>query len=86
MSITSPDFDPWAERHPSVRHFKGALTPNPKLPPAAQEMADVFHETALYLLNKLEDGPELSAALRSLWEAKNSAVLQQLIDVGQVEG
>lgn len=72
--------NPWQSRHPSVRHFERLLTPNPNLPEHLWNISKDFEDLALKLLDKVGDGQELSAALRLLWEAKNCAVMQNVID------
>ncbi len=72
--------DPWAGRHPSVRHFGRVFTPNPKLQTTAAHLARVFEKLALDLIETCNDGPELSTALRKLREAKDCAVLQSVFD------
>jgi hypothetical protein len=71
----------WEDRHSSVKHFRNVLRPNPSLPDGKpREIADEFWILANKLLRLTNDGPELSAALRKLWEAKNCAVLQAVMD------
>lgn len=49
------------------------------LPPALQNISRPFHNLAHQLVNEHElDGPELSAGLRKLLEAKDCAVRAQL--------
>jgi hypothetical protein len=69
----------WTGRHPSVRHFE-PLFAYDHLPVHLQEISAHFHATALALLHLLEDGPELSASLRKLLEAKDCAVRQAVLD------
>lgn len=72
--------NPWQHRHLSVRHFERLLKPNPNLPEHLWSIAKDFEDLALKLLDRLGDGPELSATLRLLWEAKNCAIMQVVID------
>jgi hypothetical protein len=73
--------DPWANRHPSVKHF-GQLFAYSHLPEHLQAISYPFAQLAGDLLNALQDGPELSAALRKLVEAKDCAVRQAVMDRG----
>ena len=71
-------------RHQSVQHLVDLLDPNPNLP--AGQMADLAALTAKFrddVLDLAEDGPELSAGLRKLLEAKDCFVRQALIDGGR---
>lgn len=61
-------------RHPSVQHFAHHFD-HDHLPPHLAAVSAPFHELAQGLVDRLPDNPELSSALRSLWDAKNSAVL-----------
>jgi hypothetical protein len=69
-----------ASRNPSVEHVARLLDPNPNLPvplgAVAVRVADMRDE----LLTMLGDGPELTAGLRKLLEAKDCFVRQALID------
>lgn len=71
-----------SERHPATAHLVDLLDPNPNLP--AGPMADLAHLTAAFRDDVLAllpcDGPELSAGLRKLLEAKDCLVHQALID------
>jgi hypothetical protein len=76
-----PEFEaPWAGRHPSTQHFaplfEFAHLPIGKLRVTSADCA-VF---AALMVDALPDGPELSAGLRKLLEAKDcfvrAAVLQ----------
>jgi len=73
MTTTSDDL--WLSRHPSVRHFQPHFKFD-HLPEHLQPLSATFHTAAVNLLRLCkEDGPELTVALRKLFEAKNSAVL-----------
>lgn len=63
----------WQDRHPSVQHF-APLFRYDHLPTALQRVSRPFDELATSLLDLIPDGPELSAALRKLLEAKDCAV------------
>ena len=68
-------------RHSSVAQVAGWLTNvNPNLPGPQRLLAqDVAQLTGL-LLTRLDDGPELTAGLRKLLEAKDCFVRQSLAD------
>lgn len=61
-------------RHPSVVHFAHHFD-HDHLPANLAAVSAPFHDMAQHLVDQLPDNPELSSALRSLWDAKNSAVL-----------
>ena len=71
--------NPWADRHPSVKHF-APLFAYAHLPERLQLISAPFGELAAVMLQRLSDGPELSAALRKLVEAKDCAVRQSVLD------
>lgn len=71
--------DRWSKRHPSVAHFE-PLFEYGHLPEHLQAVSKPFAKLALVLLAQLHDGPELSAGLRKLVEAKDCAVRQAVID------
>lgn len=60
-------------RHLSTQHMLKVLAPNPKLPAESFAIADRFFGLALGMIN-LGDGPELTAGLRKLLEAKDCFV------------
>jgi len=64
---------PWTDRHPSVRHFQ-PLFRYDHLPEQLQQVSQPFAELAVRMLVLCPDGPELSAGLRKLLEAKDCAV------------
>lgn len=80
------NFDPiLATRHPSTQHMMEMLTPNPNLPDGLPaQISTKFHHLAVDLASSLEDGPELTAGLRKLLEAKDcfvrSAVFGKTVD------
>jgi hypothetical protein len=47
-------------------------------------VATIVWEAAVEVVEKLEDGPELSAGLRKLLEAKDCLVRQRLLDEGVI--
>jgi hypothetical protein len=70
---------PWGERHPSVAHFE-PLFEYGHLPQPLQDVSAAFADLAEGLLDLLGDGPELSAGLRKLVEAKDCGVRQAVLD------
>lgn len=66
-------------RHPSVEHF-ATLFAHEHLPPLLRAVSAPFGQLHDHLLDVLHDGPELSAALRKLLEAKDCAVRQAVLD------
>lgn len=73
-------------RHQSVQHLVDLLDPNPNLPDRLRHQADLVANLRDHLLADLNDGPELSAGLRHLLEAKDCFVRQALIDARVSEG
>lgn len=67
-------------RHPGVRQLVRWLEPNPRLPDLARRQAEAIEEAAGRVLEYLGDGPELTAGLRHLLEAKDCFVRQALVD------
>lgn len=65
--------NPWQDRHPSVQHF-APLFAYDHLPEKLQQVSRPFAELACRMLVLCPDGPELSAGLRKLLEAKDCAV------------
>lgn len=61
-------------RHPSIQHFKHHFDYGHLLP-RLKDTSRPFKALAQDLIDSLPDDPELTIALRKLWEAKNSAVL-----------
>jgi hypothetical protein len=66
-----------------VAHFE-PLFAYAHLPAPLREVSAAFSELAERLLGLLEDGPELSTALRKLLEGKDAAVRQAVLD-GRLE-
>lgn len=82
MSTTPAEpTNPWATRHPSVSHFD-RLFAYAHLSGDLAPISQVFADVAVHLLGQLQDGPELTVALRKLLEAKDAAVRQAVIDRG----
>jgi hypothetical protein len=69
----------WKDRDPSIAHFE-PLFAYSHLPDDLKAVSSLFRDCAIRLLAKVQDGPELSAALRKLVEAKDCAVRQFVID------
>lgn len=69
----------WDYRHPSVGHFQ-SLFSYAHLPEDLQPISVAVAEVAETMLSFLEDGPELSAGLRKLVEAKDCFVRQAVMD------
>ncbi len=63
----------YPERHPSTQHMMKVLTPNPNLNGLLFEIADNARGFAERMIehHELPDGPELTAGLRKLLEAKD---------------
>jgi hypothetical protein len=64
----------------SVQHLVDLLDPNPNLPMPLLRIAHIAAACRDELLAHLGDGPELSAGLRKLLEAKDCFVRQALVD------
>lgn len=62
------------DRHPSTQHFV-PLFRYSHLPEHLQAVSKPIHDVAAQMVTMLPDGPELTVALRKLWEAKNSLVV-----------
>lgn len=62
-----------SDRHPGTRHF-GPLFTYEHLPAHLQEISRPCHDLAEDMVDALPDGPELSAGLRKLLEAKDCFV------------
>ncbi len=71
----------YRNRHPGTQHAMKWLVPNPRLQGNAYDIAYLVWELAVNLAAILEDGPELTAGLRKLREAKDCLVLQSLEDL-----
>jgi hypothetical protein len=64
----------YAERHPSTVQLLRWLEPNPNLPKAGLAVSRQFEVVAGLVVDQCTDGPELSAGLRKLLEAKDCLV------------
>jgi hypothetical protein len=67
-------------RHPATQQIMHWLEPNPSLKGTQQVISRECYAFALSLLAQLGDGPELTAGLRKLLEAKDAFVRQSLAD------
>ena len=63
------------DRHPGTVHLMRTLHPNPKLPVDALRISQRHWDLAMTMVQLVPDGPELSAGLRKLREAKDCFVL-----------
>lgn len=76
----------WTGRHPSVAHFEGMFRydhlATDRLAAVSQRSAALAEE----MVALLPDGPELTAGLRALWEAKNCFVVQAARFSGEEPG
>lgn len=66
-------------RHPGTEHLL-SLFAYDHLPPHLQQVSKQLADAAAYLTGLLGDGPELTAGLRKLVEAKDCFVRQAVID------
>jgi hypothetical protein len=64
-----------ADRHPGTQHFV-PLFAHEHLPPRLQEVSRPCAALATEMVAALDDGPELTAGLRKLLEAKDCFVRQ----------
>lgn len=71
---------PLEDRHEATRHLMATLQPNPRLDGVAAAIAMDTWNFAVRMCELLADGPELTAGLRKLREAKDCLVIQGLID------
>lgn len=63
----------FADRHPGTTHLLKYFTFD-HLPTGLREISAAFALLAHEMVTKLDDGPELTACLRKLLEAKDCAV------------
>jgi hypothetical protein len=73
-------------RHEATRHMMRTLRPNPALNGIALDISVSAWEHAVQMVTLLGDGPELTAGLRKLREAKDTFVIQALLDSGVISG
>lgn len=69
-----------SDRHPGTRHLLDLLVPNPNLPEHLRVISERVYHHATDIVDSVQDGPELTAGLRKLLEAKDCFVRQALID------
>lgn len=74
----------YSHRHVGTQHAMRLLVPNYSLDGTAQEISEQAWVTAQKAVALLEDGPELSAGLRKLLEAKDCLVRQALLSEGVI--
>lgn len=67
------------QRHPSVTHFDDMFASG-HLREDLRGIVEKFEDMRAFLVENLQDGPELSACLRKLVEAKDCAVRQAAKD------
>lgn len=68
-----------SERHPSTIHMMTMLKPNPRLQGKQRTIATNIWNTACDMMDLItQDGPELTAGLRKLLEAKDALVRASL--------
>jgi len=67
-------------RNPATTHLLETLIPNPNLPPYMLQVSEAVWKLAADMCVVLNDGPELTAGLRKLREAKDCFVIQRKID------
>jgi len=65
--------DPYAARHPGTSHVARYFA-YAHLPEHLQAVSRPFQELADHMITALPDGPELTAGLRKLLEAKDCSV------------
>jgi hypothetical protein len=66
-------------RHPGTTQLLGFFAYN-HLPPFLQAVSSPCHDLAFDMATTLPDGPELTAGLRKLLEAKDAFVRQALLE------
>jgi hypothetical protein len=70
-------------RHIATEHLMEMLKPNPNLPENLRLIAVECESLARLAIHRCGDGPELTAGLRKLLEAKDCFVRQALVDSRQ---
>jgi len=70
----------WVGRHPSVTHFEPLFEFGHLPTGTPRDTSAAVAGLALDMLSVLGDGPELSAGLRKLLEAKDCLVRQSILD------
>lgn len=67
-----------SDRHPATQHLSKMLTPNPNLKPDQHSIAVWFADFVSDIIDTVPDGPELTAGLRKLLEAKDCVIRASL--------
>lgn len=62
------------DRHPGVQDLMRFLVPNPNLPDRLRPIVGECHRLSILMVSQIPDGPELTAGLRKLLEAKDCFV------------
>lgn len=75
-----PMITPLSARNPATQHLSRLLEPNQNLPDDLYEISSLVRDMRDRMLDRCQDGPELSTGLRKLLEAKDCFVRQALID------
>ena len=70
------------DRHPGTTQLLGTFRYEHLATGAMRELSKQFHDFAHALAAQLQDGPELTTALRKLRESKDCAVVQLVADKG----
>lgn len=70
-----------SDRHPGTQHLIALLEPGEHLPPKLKHITVLYANLAVHLLDDLQDGPELTVALRDLLTSKDAAVRQRVLDL-----
>ena len=68
-------------RHPSTQHFGSLFSFDHIAEGALRDVSEQCHAHAQSMIDTLPDGPELSAGLRHLLEAKDCFVRAALLDL-----
>lgn len=80
----------WDGRHPGTMHFQQMFAYDHLASGRLKEVSKRCADLAEAMVGDLPDGPELTAGLRALWEAKNCFVVQAVrfsgVDHGQNKG
>ena len=74
--VTAGKEVPYGDRHPATQELLMFLKPNPNLSGLARNISYANWNHALMMVDVLADGPELTAGLRKLMEAKDCFVRQ----------
>jgi hypothetical protein len=69
-----------ADRHPSTRNFAKMFKTGHLTSEDLKGISEQVAVCAQAMVDMLPDGPELSAGLRKLWEAKNDLVMAAVLD------